>query len=98
MRRFAGQDLAEDAAETEHVRSEVGALRPGLLGGHIQWRADELRLGLINRRRVSPAHDQDFATRSEHDIPGLDIAVDNAALVDVSHCLTHLLEDTEKLG
>ncbi|MBX3463976.1 MAG: hypothetical protein KF830_12460 [Planctomycetes bacterium] len=85
VRRRAGQDLAEDRTETEHVATAVDAseFAARLLGRHVGRRArDPGRRGRIasgavgvELQRDPPIHDLHLAERAHHDVVRLQIAV-----------------------
>ena len=66
-------------------RAQPGA---GLVGGEVH------RLQLLGDAEVEQLH---HAVRADHDVGGLEVAVDHRVLVGVSHCLTHRPEQRQPL-
>jgi hypothetical protein len=95
--RLLGRDVAERAEHGALAREPgVDALRvprPGLLGEETPARSGVA----LEDPRDPPVHDEDLAERSEHDVRGLEVAVDDAAAVSVGDGLAHLDERSEKL-
>ncbi len=114
IRRLAGQDMVESAAEQEDVAALVDQVpaAPGLFGRHVGRRADDVGgrrvlrfcLGVAVRRfddspaSHAPVHDVDLAELADHDVRGLEVAVHHAAAVGESDGLADLEEDTQELG
>jgi hypothetical protein len=101
----AGEDLVEHGAERVDVAllADLRDLARGLLGRHIARGADDgarhgdLRMAL-QRLGEAEVHDVGLAVLVEHDVVGLDVAVDDAARVGVLDGAGDLREDGGGLG
>ena len=82
----AGEHLVHHDAEGVQIAARVGALAAGLLRRDIVDRADRLPLvldDLVFQRGDAEVGHLDGAVLEQHDVVGLDVAVDDAALVRV---------------
>ena len=109
-RHLAADDLVEHRAEAEDVGALVHlvGVPARLLGRHVPRRSD--RAGRFHLRRASrrgarlgepreaPVHQVDLPEARHHDVLGLEIAVDDAAVVRVRDGVADLHEDLEALG
>ena len=100
-RPFAGEDLVSDHRERELVRpaGDLGALH--LLGRHVVGRPDQRAgHGVAVRRGVDFGDAEighfDVAVAAQHDIGGLDVAVDDALGVSVIESRPSLAQDGEQ--
>ena len=104
-RRLAGQHLiAEDAERIQIAAAVDRALARGLLGRHVRRRADrdarrrEPRVALADRARdTEVGHHRAAALRVDQDVVGLDVAVDDAALVGVGERVGHVAQRAARL-
>ena len=103
-RRPAGQQLEEHAAGGVQVGARVDGLALGLLGREVLRRADDglglghRRVGVGHRAGDAEVHDLDGAVVGDHDVRGLDVAVDDAVAVAVGEGVEDPLGDAEGLG
>ena len=105
MRRLAGDDLVQDRAEQIDVagRGDLLDRAAGHLGRHVGGRAAQavglehrVRVGELGRDpRQAPVHHQHFAEVAEHDVLGLQVAMDHAAGVGERHGVGHAQQDVE---
>ena len=100
-RHVARQHLVEEDAERPDVRARVGPLAAQLFGRKIDGRADDhadLRHGLAGLGAGDAEIQQlDLPARGDLDVVRLDVAVDDAVLVDVFEGLADFLEHVERL-
>jgi len=101
-RHAAGEALIRDDAEGIDVGAPVERLRAGLLRTHVMRRADghpgARELAARRRLRDPEIGDHRQPVLVEHDVVGLDVAVDDAALVRVREGARHLDQDLTDLG
>jgi hypothetical protein len=111
-RRLAGQHLVERAAEGEEIGAGVERLPPHLLGRHVGRRPQEpaflrgedlepasLRrsgLLLLDELGQPEVEDLDVPVRADHDVRGLEIAVDHVRPVRGGQPIRHLGRDLER--
>jgi hypothetical protein len=109
--RRAGQQLVEDAAQGVDVGPavELAVLAGGLLRGHVLGRAhghaaagERARagavLGLVHDLGQAEVGDPGLAVGRDHDVPGLEVAVDDAPGVGVVQGPGHLLDQLQALA
>ena len=97
------QENVENRAESEDVgsrveRRHVAAL---LLGRHVPRSAENgaRRLGgSAQSLRQPPVHHEDLSERADHDVLGLEVAMQDAAVVRERDRLDDALKDAEPLG
>ena len=100
-RASAGQQLVENDAQGEQVRASVDLLAADLLGRHVRGAADHLaRPRHVGRGRGGELADAEVgdlhaAVLGDQDVPGLDVAVDDVALVRVGQSLGRLADDRD---
>ncbi len=85
---LAGEHLVEHGAEREDVRAMVDAAAGGLLGGKVARGAQHhARLGKAGITQLGDAeiHHLDGAAVGDHQVGGLQVAVDDACLVGKGH-------------
>ena len=100
-RRPAGEELVEQAARGVDVRARVHGLAAGLLGGEVLRGADDRRglghrVGVAHRPGDAEVHDLDVAARRQHDVAGLDVAVDDPRTVAVVQRREHARGDLQR--
>jgi hypothetical protein len=103
-RRRSGEHLVEHATEAVEVTAAVGVVAAGrLLRAHVQGRADA-QSGLCQPRsagRADSARDAEVGyarmTAREHDVLGLDVAVDDVVAVRVRERIGDLARDLERV-
>ena len=93
----ARQHLEEDDAQRVDVRARVGLLALDLLGRHVLGRPDHHAgardpLGL-DRAGDPEIHDPGVAVAVDHDVLGLEVAVDDAQAVGFRQALADLPGD-----
>lgn len=83
-RRLAGQQLVDDTAEGVHVRRGIGRAAESPLGGQVQTRADDVpgrrqrRRGIVDELGDAEVPDLHRPVGVQHQVAGLDVAVDDA--------------------
>ncbi len=97
----AGEHLVEHDAERPDVGAPVDRFRSRLLRRHIGDRAERCS-GLrdaraIEREREAEIHDLGPSARRDHDVGGLDVAVDHALLVGLLEARRDLERDFDRL-
>ena len=109
--RSAEEQLVEDDAEREHVGARVHPRAGPLLRRHVAWRAHRRRHRDLDRRRLAqpglatelllprePEVEQlQVPAGGEHDVLGLEVAVDDAARVQRREPLGHLHRQRQAL-
>jgi len=101
-RRFAGEQFVQDAAERVHVGARVDGVAAGLLGRQVLGSADHgAALGhalLVVEHRLGDAEVDDLhrAALVDHDVRGLDVAVDDAAPMAEAERLAHVGHDFDR--
>ena len=88
-----GDQFVKQDSEGPEVRTLVRVLAVILLRRHVGKRPDEhsgLGLGSFHHPRNAEVHDLDDAFLAEHHVSGLDVAVNNSALVGVVESATGL--------
>ncbi len=108
VRRPAGDDAEEDAAEQVDVAAHVDAVArvQRLLGGHVGRRAAAAGalgdvLGLALRGHAggqAPVHHQHLPVVAEHHVLGLQVPVDDAARVGEGHGVADAQQDLQVLA
>ena len=97
----AGEHLVEHDAEREDVGAVVERLSRDLLGRHVARRAQQHARGRLHVRVAQPrdaeVHDLHAAVGEHHDVAGLHVAVDDAALVGRRERLGHARGDLHRL-
>ena len=107
MGRLAADDLVEHRAQEIDIAEEVDALDGPArhFGSHVGGRAAEA-IGLENGVRIcecrrdageAPVHHEDFAVVAEHDVFGLEIAMDHAVGVCEGDGVGHTEQDAQVL-
>ena len=112
-RTGAADHLVDHAAQAEDVRAGAERFRAKLLGRHVRRRpendagAGEPRLGRgLGRRPLgrtgqfgqAEVEDLGVAARGQHDVAGLDVAVNHALCMRGGERISHLLRDANRLG
>jgi hypothetical protein len=98
---FAGEQLIEDHAAREQVAAPVDRLAGELLGRHVRDGAEHrAELGELGGVELGDAEIGDFdaAVGEQDDVGGLDVAMDDAALVRVLQGAQQLAHDAARLG
>jgi len=97
--RATGQHLVEHGAQRVEIRARRHASAHGLLGRHVGGRSHHRSLAgdarAVERDREAEVAEPDAAVVAEPDIPGLEIAVDDAVVVGVLEGGAQLLADVE---
>ena len=103
-RRPPGEQLEEHAAGGVQVGARVDRLALRLLGREVLGRADDglglghRRVGVGHRAGDAEVHHLDRAVVGDHDVRGLDVAVDDAVAVAVAERVEDALGDPQRLG
>ncbi len=101
-RDAAGDHLEQDGPHGVDVDPVVDVLALGLLGGHVLRRADDdPRPGHaagVERPGDAEVHDLGVALAVDHDVLGLEVAVDDAEAVGLDEALEDLAGQVEGLG
>ena len=103
--RLSGQCFVEHHTDTPDVGARVEMLEPQLLGGHVLDRAahdagpdhllDAERIAHEGQSEVEHLH---VAVIAQHDVIGLDVAVDDAGRLGRGQRACHLREDVDDLA
>ena len=99
---LAGHHLVEDAADREEVAAPVDDAAPGLLRAHVGRRPEqapghrEVLAPLVGHLRDAEVGDPHVVPGLDHDVRGLDVAVDDAVLVRVAQSVRHLGPDRRR--
>ena len=94
-RRTAGEHLIQHAAGRVQVGAHVDGLAASLLGREVLRGADHAlglghrRSGVVERAGDAEVHDLDHALLGDHDVAGLDVAVDDAHVMRVFERVEH---------
>jgi hypothetical protein len=73
--------------------------RPYIAGAGTGTRPYPINVVLaVTDLREAPVHDEHLAEVADHDVRGLEVAVDHAAGVSVGHPVANLEEDLKKFG
>ena len=101
-RHATGETLVGHDAQRINVAATVERLRLGLLGTHVVRRADRHsgpgQLAARRRLRDAEVGDHRVPVLIEHDVVGLDVAMDDFLLVGVGERAAHFGEDLLDLG
>jgi hypothetical protein len=98
---LAGEQLVQDAAEREEVGARVHRISLGLLRRHVGGRPEELSGGGEGRGLEAgdaEVHDLRLPVAEQHDVRGLDVAVDDLLRVRVVQGLRELGHDPRRLA
>ncbi len=110
--RPPAEDLEQDRPERVDVAGLAGRLAAGLLGGHVLERPQDrpgrgatrparglagLVTELVAEARDAPVEDEDVPPVLDHEVGGLQVAVEDAALVRVLHDRAGRPEGAEEL-
>ena len=93
-RAAPGEELVEDEAERVDVAARRDFAAGELLGRHVGGRAGAQRFA--GRSRQAEIGDADPAVAVEHDVGGLQIAMDDAAIVRRGQARAHLPRDLDR--
>ena len=98
-RALAGRDLVEDEAERVEIAPHGRRLARELLGRHVRRRARDLaqRSGLFGGHREPEVRDPHAPAPVEHDVRGLEVAVEDALLVRRVQARAELARDLDGL-
>ena len=107
VRRLAGEDFEQDAAQQVHVAARTDLLDGprGHFGRHVGRRAahaaGRCRPAGVDGQRTgqgdAPVHDQDFAKVAQHHVLRLQVAMHHVARVGKGHGVADLVQDLQVL-
>ncbi len=99
-RRQARHELVQDRPERVDVGAHVHLLAPRLLGSHVGRRPEHVArrrdLGPVEPARQAEVRHERLSLGREEDVRGLEVPVDDAALVRVRDGARHLLDEEER--
>lgn len=100
MGRLAAEQLVQGRTEQVNVRARV--LLPGVCAGHlgreVAWRADDalwLVIALVEPKGQAPVEQIDLSEAPHHHVVGLEIAMNDTAIVGEGECAGDLNQDLE---
>ncbi len=100
----AGEERVSDNAQAVNIGAAVDLAPARLLRRHERRRAnggaDDGVGGVILVEQLGDAevHEQGFAVAIDHDVAGLDVAVEHAQVVGIVQPLGHLADDRHHVG
>src|SRR5581483_5949638 len=95
------QHLIEHDAQRIQVAASVDRLAERLLGRHVLRRAQQSarqRAGVLRQQRDAEVGEHYLVLIGDEDVGGLDVAVDDAAVVGVIERTYHVADDALRLG
>ena len=99
---FAGQHFVEHDAQRKNVAAAVHRAPLHLLGRHVAGRAHDVRglLGAAELKNLGSAEvrDLDGVVGGQHQVGGLDVAVNNVAFMGVLQRAAGLVHDAQRAG